>query len=99
MIYIKTLPKVYVNPLKKKFNNEQEIYKSTEKLITKQQDNIAKKVSEIFNQKNHVYKSKVKIVVNSEEKVETIIGLANDKLITIEGKLINIKDISQIESI
>lgn len=94
------LPKVYANPINKNFNNVQQSYSERgehkEALSPK---NINKKINEIFASSNHIYKSKVKITYKDYSKEEVIVGKTNLNLLTMDGKLIKITDIYDIEKI
>lgn len=62
-------------------------------------ESIIKKINNIFSSPNHVYKSKVKITYKDKEDIKTIVGKTNTHLITIDGTLLKIIDIIDIERI
>ncbi len=95
------LPSVYANPINKKLNNVQETYRSSEDRVVKTNSpqDISKKINEIFSRKDHVYKSKVKITFKNGTKVVDIVGYTNLNLLTLDGSLIKITDILDIEKI
>lgn len=94
------LPKVYANPINKEMSNVQNVYRNTEdRKSTFSPKNINKKINEIFASTNHVYKSKVKVFFKDHEETAEIVGKTNINLLTIDGKLIKITDIVDIEKI
>ena len=94
------LPSVFANPINKKINNVQEtFYSHSERNIDVNPKDINAKINEIFSNKNHVYKSKVKITFRDKEEIVEIVGKTNLNLLTIDGKLIRIPEIVDIERI
>lgn len=93
------LPNVFANPITKKFNNYQDLYRSDRDIKTYNQKDINKKINEIFGSLNHVYKSRVRITMNDGIHEEEIVGKTNINLLTIDNKLIKITDILDIEKI
>ena len=94
------LPKVYANPIDKNFSNVQDVYQNDydrKEIISPQ--NVNKKINEIFASSSHVYKSKVRIKFKDHSEEVIIVGKTNLNLLTIEGKLIRIIDIIDIERI
>ena len=92
------LPKVYANPINKEINNNKDIFYSNlkqERTINK--ESIYRQINEIFASSHHVYKSRVAITIDGVTKEETIIGEANNYLLTIDGKKINIAKIEDIK--
>lgn len=92
------LPKVFANPIDKEINNVQTMYRDNE-IRNDKPVNITKKINEIFASPNHVYKSKVKIIYKDHEEIREIVGKTNLNLLTLDGKLIKITDIIDIEKI
>ncbi len=100
------LPKVFVNKTSNKnVNNEEVFYSKKGKSVSKTLDSsnvvnnllVQKKINDIFNSPNFVYKVKVNVVLKDEgEKVLTLIAKTNDGVLTIDNKIILIKDILQI---
>ena len=93
------LPRVYANPIDKSLNNVQEIYKDN---LTREEispKNINRKINEIFASSNHIYKSRVKITYKDHSSEETIVGKTNLNLLTMDGKLIKITEIMDIEKL
>ena len=80
------LPKVYVK-------------QETAKKIEDTKITIEKKINKILNTKKHIYKIPVKIKTKaSEEEIITkIIGKNRTNIITIDNKIIEIKQIEDIE--
>ena len=54
-------PRVFANPIDKKINNVQDLFRSDKDSRSKNPIDVNKKINEIFASRNHVYKSKVKI--------------------------------------
>lgn len=100
------LPKVYVNKISSKSVNNEEVFYSNQKqnLKVKNEETIKvnnlliqKKINDIFSSPNFVYKVKVNVVLkDGGEKVLTLIAKTNDSVLTIDNKIIPIKDILQI---
>ena len=98
----KKLPKVFVNKIEKKLNNNEKIYISNrntkqEQKIIKPSKTINKKINEIMNSKKYTYKVPVKIKLDNGEVNTNIIGKNNNNIITIDNELIKIDDIRDIE--
>lgn len=93
---MKDLPKVFANTINKKINNEQDLFYSKDRKDIKK-GNIDKKINSIFSSPNHVYKSKVLIKTSKEDIEKIIVGKNSNNLITIDGELIKINDILDIE--
>lgn len=98
---MKELPKVFENTIKKNIHNTQEVFYGNDRqqieIVNK--DNILKKINQVFLSPNHVYKSKVKLNLKNGLKEKVIVGKTNKELITINGELIKIADIIDIEKI
>ena len=92
------LPNVFANPINHSINNVQELYYESNRSTPSSID-INKKINQIFSSINHVYKSKVKITYKDSISEETIVGKTSLNLLTMEGKLIKITDIIDIERI
>lgn len=94
------LPNVYANPINKKINNVQETYYGKgERNVDINPGNIANKINAIFSAKDHIYKSKVRITFKDDIREEVIVGKTNLNLLTMDGKLIRITEIVDIEKI
>ena len=99
------LPKIYVNKIEKKLNNNEQIYntmsKSEEKISEKKdkEQSINIKINKIFNTRKYVYKIPVKIKMKeTDNEIKTrIIGKTKKHLITIDNELIEIEKIKDIE--
>ena len=93
-------PRVYANPINKKIENVQDLFRSDNNINNKKNPvDINKKINEIFASRNHVYKSKVRISLKDKAFDTEIVGKTNLNLLTIDGKLISIPDIVDIEKI
>lgn len=94
------LPKVFANPIEKEFSNVQSFFRDNgERSEIKNNKDINKKINEIFAAKNHVYKSKVRINFFDHNRDYVIVGKTNAHLLTIDGELVKISDIKDIEKI
>lgn len=90
------LPKVFQNNINNNANTNNRFYYSKNKPTLERQD-IHKKINDIFSMPNYVYKANVKIVLENETIEKKIIGRNKDYIITMDSKLIPIKDIIDIE--
>lgn len=93
------LPNVFANPINKKLNNYQDLYRSDRAVKSYNPKDINKKINEIFGSLNHVYKSRVRITMDDGIHEEEIVGKTNINLLTIDNKLIKITDILDIEKL
>lgn len=91
-------PRVFANPINKKIDNVQELFQSNKDRGVNPVD-VNKKINEIFASRNHVYKSKVKITLKDKVIDTDIVGKTNINLLTLDGSLIRITDIVDIERI
>ena len=97
---MKNLPKVFANKISDDINNTQELFYGSDRSIKKNDEiSIVKKINNIFATRNHVYKSKVLITMKNKILEKVIVGKNNTHLITIDGELIKIIDIEDIEKI
>ncbi len=100
----KKLPKVYVNQIDKKINNNKEVFYNSSRVINEEKVdfkgfklNIHQKINQIFSSTRYVYKADVKITLKDSVINKKIIGRNKNHLITMENDLINIDDIIDIE--
>jgi len=98
---MKELPKVFANKINENINNTQDIFDERDRYIEKKKDklSIVRKINNIFASPNHVYKSRVKIKFKDKIEEKVIVGKTNTHLLTIDGDLIRIIDIMDIEKI
>ena len=99
------LPKVFVNKTSNKnVNNEQVFYSndvSGVNDVSKTLDSsnvvnnllVQKKINDIFNSPNFVYKVNVILTLKDGKREETLIAKTNDGVLTIDNRVIPIKDI------
>ena len=92
-------PRVYANPINKKIDNVQDLFRSDKESRSINPVDVNKKINEIFASRNHVYKSKVKITLKDKVIEKEIVGKTNINLLTLDGDLIRITDILDIEKI
>lgn len=94
------LPRVYVNPIDKKFDNVQSIYDGKVLDRSKESDiSLSTKINNIFSSKDFVYKKRVRITTINGKEEKIIVGKTNDALLTLNGEKIKINDIYDIEII
>lgn len=94
------LPRVYVNPIDKKFDNVQSIYDG--KVLDRSKESevsLSTKINNIFSSKDFVYKKRVRITTINGKEEKIIVGKTNDALLTLNGEKIKINDIYDIEII
>ena len=98
---MKDLPRVFPGKVKEDLQNTQNIFYGNERGDVKKLDSLTliKKINSIFADTSHVYKSKVKITLEKETVEKVIVGKNSTSLITIDGELIRIMDIYNIEKI
>ena len=97
---MKDLPKVFANKISNNIKNTQDIFYGSDREIKKQDSlSVVKKINNIFASSTHVYKSKVKINLKGSIEEKVIVGKTSTHLITIDGELIKIIDIIDIEKI
>ena len=92
-------PKVFANPINKKIDNVQDLFRSDKDSRSINPVDVNKKINEIFASRNHVYKSKVRITLKDGVVEKEIVGKTNINLLTLDGNLIRITDILDIEKI
>ena len=92
-------PKVFANPINKKIDNVQDLFRSDKDSRSINPVDVNKKINEIFASRNHVYKSKVRITLKDAVVEKEIVGKTNINLLTLDGDLIRITDILDIERI
>ena len=92
-------PRVFANPINKKIDNVQDLFRSDKESRSINPVDVNKKINEIFASRNHVYKSKVRITLKDAVVEKEIVGKTNINLLTLDGDLIRITDILDIEKI
>ena len=92
-------PKVFANPINKKIDNVQDLFRSDKDSRSINPVDVNKKINEIFASRNHVYKSRVRITLKDGVVEKEIVGKTNINLLTLDGDLIRITDILDIEKI
>ena len=90
-------PKVFANPINKKIDNVQDLFRSDKDSRSINPVDVNKKINEIFASRNHIYKSKVRITLKDGVVEKEIVGKTNINLLTLDGNLIKITDIVDIE--
>ncbi len=95
----KEIPKIFHNEIKKKLNNNEDVFYSANKVIetpTKQK-NIQQMINQIFHSPNYVYKANVIITTKDATINKKIIGRNNKYLITMDNQTIPIDTIIDIK--
>ena len=92
-------PRVFANPINKKIDNVQDLFRSDKESRSINPVDVNKKINEIFASRNHIYKSKVRITLKDGVVEKEIVGKTNINLLTLDGNLIRITDILDIERI
>lgn len=92
-------PKVFANPINKKLDNNEDLFRSSKSVVRNNPKDINKKINEIFASSNHVYKSRVIITLKDKTLETDLIGKTNLNLLTLDGGLIRITDILDIEKL
>lgn len=103
----KKLPKVFANTINRKINNNEKIFRlknindsvNIERKDTPMNNNINEKINKIFKSTKYVYKMNVEVTTKEGTSEIQIIGKSNGNLITLDNKLIPIKEIINIEEI
>lgn len=93
-------PKVFRNTINKSIKNNENVFYSKNEIKNeiKESKNIIQKINEIFASPNYIYKANVKIKTNDDIITTRIIGRNKDYIITMDNKLIPIKNIIDIKS-
>ena len=91
-------PSVFANKIDHKLNNNEEVFTSYSgnKDDVNEYINVRKKIRDIMDSPNYVYKADVIIKTNKNTLEKTIVGVNNNKILTIDGESINIDDILDI---
>ena len=97
VIFIKDLPRVYVNPIDKEINNYQSIASSNDFKKSLNRSNLSMKLKSIFNSNNYIYKKRVRITLKDKVVEKVIVGKANGYLLFIDNSKIKLSDIYDIE--
>ncbi len=97
---MKDLPHVFANKIAENINNDQEFFYGNDREVVKKDSlSVIKKINNIFASTSHVYKSKVRITLNDKTVDKVIVGKTSTDLITMDGELIKIVDILDVEKI
>ena len=95
------LPDLYTNSFDKKIDKSLDYItiKNDDTNITDSTNtnNIKEKINNLFKSKSYIYKINVLISLKNEDIKCTLIGKTKNNLITIDNKLISIKDIVDIK--
>ncbi len=102
----KKLPKVFANEINHDINNNEKYYKSNESKkdlevfkIDESNQSINEKINKLFLDSIHKYIIKAKIITVDDVIETKIVGRNRNSILTLDKKVIPIKDIVDIESI
>lgn len=90
------LPRVYVNPIEKKFENFQ-VTSSSDDRKSIDRRNLSMKIKDIFSSNNYVYKREVRVTQKNKVENVFIVGKSGGYLVTLDGRKIKITDIYDID--
>ena len=98
---MKDLPRVFANKIDDNINKSQNMFYGSDRKVNGKYENINidKKINSIFADSHHVYKSRVNITTREGILEKVIVGKTSNSLITIDGELIKINEILDIEKI
>ena len=94
----KNLPKVFAVPIEKKITNNEDLYRSSKQEVPKKIIDKSE-ITRLFNSKNYVYKTRVELTTKNKREEVEIIGLKNDNLLTMDGRVIPINEIYEIKKV
>lgn len=103
----KKLPELYINKITKKITNNDKIFYSVfngtaqnnnyDDISRGGTEGVKEKIDQMFDSPNYVYKMSATITLKDQSTThKDIIGMMNNKLITIDEELIDIDDIRDI---
>ncbi len=94
---MKKLPNVYQVPINKEFTNNEVVYHTSDRVSN---DYINKKdIYKIFTDAHHVYKTRLEITKRDGVSTYDVVGIKDNKLLTIDNHIINIDDIIKIKKV
>ncbi|MCI8394745.1 MAG: hypothetical protein HFH86_04635 [Bacilli bacterium] len=95
----KKLPNIYANPIPKKVCNVQEYYYGPSDIRSTSVDekDVRQKIDEIFRSRSFVYKSQVSIITSVGSMERVLVGKNQNSLLTMEGDVIPISSIIDIQ--
>ena len=99
---MKKLPDLFTNTFNNKIDNNKEyitIKNENTSIEKPSKYELNKKIDNIFDCYDYIYKINVNITLKDNEMLCTLIGKTNKNQITIDNKLINIKDIIDIKKV
>ncbi len=91
------LPRVFVNPINKEFDNFQKECNSNKMIKKIDNRNLSMKIKDIFDSRSYIYRRKVLITTKDGIVEKTIVGKTNNALLTFNGEKIKINDIYNVE--
>ncbi len=95
----KKLPEVFANPIQKEFHNVQDVY--YEGMRPSQRKNsvqdVVSKIRDIFSSKDFVYKKEVVLTMADGVMDTVVVGRTEQSLLTMNGEVIPIASIFDIE--
>ena len=90
------LPKVFVSPITKKIDNDQEIFMGSS---NKSDKSVSEVLDTLFTSDSYTFRRKFKITTKNEVLTTSIISRQGNKLLTLDNRYIDILDIISIEEL
>ncbi len=95
-------PNVFVNKINKDLKNNETVFTSfndvgERSIASLDSTSVRKKIKEIMDSPTYVYKADVIIKTDKGTFNKQIVGINNDRLLTIDNSFIDIRDIRNIE--
>ena len=89
------LPKVFVSPITKKIDNDQEIFMSN----SRDDKSVSEVLDTLFTPDSYTFRRKFEIKTKNEVITTSIISRLGNKLLTLDNRYIDILDIISIKEI
>ena len=89
------LPKVFVSPITKKIDNDQEIFMGN----SKDDRSVSEVLDSLFTSDSYTFRRKFVIKTKNEELTTSIISRQGNKLLTLDNRYIDILDIISIKEL
>ncbi len=89
------LPKVFVSPITKKIDNDQEVFMGS----NKSDKSVSEVLDSLFTSDSYTFRRKFEIRTNKEVITTSIISRQGNKLLTLDNRYIDILDIISIKEI
>ncbi len=89
------LPKVFVSPITKKIDNDQEVFMGN----SRDDKSVSEVLDSLFTNDTYTFRRKFEIKTNNEVITTSIISRQGNKLLTLDNRYIDILDIKSIKEI